>query len=394
MRRSGSGSTALGRAALAALGALLAFPCWSGEAAAAGELKWTHFGVRPLGMGNAFVAVADDFNALFYNPAGLARLKTWDGELLNPTFEISDNTRGALQDVQGLGSSDFDETLAFLEDNTGKTHHGALGLTPHLIMPGFGFAIGTEVSTTLAVHREISADVDLGPRIIAPVAVAFNMFEDRLSVGAGLKLVARAGVDREFSINDIEALSSSKKKKEEAEASGETVDEESTTELADYVEGGVGVGTDFGILFTPIRTFAPTLGLSVTDFGGTPYKKFDVQGEALGTPDLRLPSVNVGLSAKPLEVGGMYVLTAVDAHAINQPEHYSKKFNLGVEWGYGSIIKLQSGLHQGELSAGFEFDVFLLSIRFATYAEQLGTVAGQDDDLRDRRYVFQVKLLI
>ncbi|GEM_PF-987134 len=33
---------------------------------------------RALGMGNAFVAVADDVNAVFYNPAGLTRLKTWE----------------------------------------------------------------------------------------------------------------------------------------------------------------------------------------------------------------------------------------------------------------------------------------------------------------------------
>ena len=47
----------------------------SAGSAQALEGAWTHYGVRPLGMGNAFVAVADDFNSLFYNPAGLARLK-------------------------------------------------------------------------------------------------------------------------------------------------------------------------------------------------------------------------------------------------------------------------------------------------------------------------------
>ena len=68
--------------------------------------------------------------------------------------------------------------------------------------------------------------------------------------------------------------------------------------------------------------------------------------------------------------------------------------NLGLEWGYGKIIKIQTGLHQGELSGGFEFDVFLFSCRFVTYAEQLGTIAGQDDKLRDRRFALQLKLLI
>lgn len=90
----------------------------------------------------------------------------------------------------------------------------------------------------------------------------------------------------------------------------------------------------------------------------------------------------------------MYLRASLDAHGINRPMHYSKKFNLGLEWGLGSIIKVQTGLHQGELAGGFEFDVFLFSCRFATYTEQLGTVAGQDDNLRDRRFALQLKLLI
>ena len=31
-------------------------------------------GTRPLGMGEAFVAVADDGSAIYWNPAGLARM--------------------------------------------------------------------------------------------------------------------------------------------------------------------------------------------------------------------------------------------------------------------------------------------------------------------------------
>ena len=34
-------------------------------------------GARPMGMGKAFVALADDGNAVFLNPAGLAQLNTW-----------------------------------------------------------------------------------------------------------------------------------------------------------------------------------------------------------------------------------------------------------------------------------------------------------------------------
>ena len=44
------------------------------------SLTWAYFedmggGVRPTGMGEAFVAVADDINAMQYNSAGLSRLE-------------------------------------------------------------------------------------------------------------------------------------------------------------------------------------------------------------------------------------------------------------------------------------------------------------------------------
>ena len=58
---------------LALLGSLL----WSGPALAtryAGEFLRIGVGARALGMGSAFVGLADDGTAAFWNPAGLATL--------------------------------------------------------------------------------------------------------------------------------------------------------------------------------------------------------------------------------------------------------------------------------------------------------------------------------
>ena len=47
-------------------------PLQAAEASSLQDKVWTEYGVRPLAMGNAFVAIADDENAFYYNAAGLA----------------------------------------------------------------------------------------------------------------------------------------------------------------------------------------------------------------------------------------------------------------------------------------------------------------------------------
>ena len=50
------------------------------------EYNMIYRGARPMGMGGAFTGVSDDENALFYNPAGLNRIKPGEGKsvVLNP----------------------------------------------------------------------------------------------------------------------------------------------------------------------------------------------------------------------------------------------------------------------------------------------------------------------
>ena len=346
------------------------------------NVKWTHYGIRPLAMGNAFVSVADDFNALFYNPAGLARLEEWDGEFLNPSMEISAETTtfiGDLMDLANGSASDSKAVLDLIEKNTGKNHHGALSWTPHLIFPHFGFGIGAELDLGLTFHRYPSAFLNAGPKVVIPFSFAMNFLEDRLSFGLSLKARVQGGIYHEFSIQDLEALKSSEG------------DNNSGPKLEDYVRGGYGMGADFGMLFTPMKPMEPTLGISISDLGGTSFEKMDIGGTALGAPDQVLPSVNIGMSFKPIQTSSSYLLAAIDMHSINQPFDYSKKLNLGVEWGYGTIIKIQSGLHQGYFSGGLQLDAGLLALRLASYAEEMGNVAGKS---MDRRYIFQLKLLI
>jgi hypothetical protein len=125
--------------------------------------------------------------------------------------------------------------------------------------------------------------------------------------------------------------------------------------------------------------------------GGTPYNKMNVGGTAIQKPELVQPSVNMGLSLRPVDTQGLYLLTAVDVHSMNQAFSFSKKLGIGAELGLGSIVKMQTGLYHGYPSAGLQVDVKLLKIRLVTYAEELGESSGQQ---ADRRFALQLKLLI
>lgn len=73
-------------------------------------------GARPFGMGGAFVAVADDVNSIFYNPAGLATIKGREAS--------------SLRVLNNRDSIDFKESIAF---SYGTKEGGMGGLYLHTL---------------------------------------------------------------------------------------------------------------------------------------------------------------------------------------------------------------------------------------------------------------------
>ena len=340
--------------------------------------RWTHFGLRPLAMGNAFVAVADDKNAMFYNPAGLARRKKNRFGVVSPTVQVGKNTMSLLSDITKLGASDLEvsKLLELMEENAGRPMFFSTGVSPYAYWPGIGFAIGLHQRAGFVLHNNIAMDVDLGVELLAPISYARNFFEDRLSVGGSLKFVAFGGVGGEFDIDSLTALSS----------------DDGGQKIEDKLQGGTGVGLDFGLLYTPVDQYEPTLGLSITDFGGTSFSKPD--SDNLSAPTTRAMSINTGVSFKPYSDEKMYVRVSCDAHSINRPIHYSHKLHFGLEYGYLDIAKVQAGLKDGYLTGGVEIDANLLELRLATYFVDHAPVVGTHEGLLEQRYAFEVKLLI
>lgn len=157
---------------LAVLATAMAAP-----AAHANPLDYFGFGARGPGMGNALVALADDFSANYYNPAGLA-------------------TRSALQ-LQ-LGYTYVDPTLELNGADLGVD--GVRGFQGGLVIPGdawghrvafsLGLYLPDERITRLRALPEAQPRFvlyDNNPqRLVLTTSLAFEVLVDTLYLGAGL----------------------------------------------------------------------------------------------------------------------------------------------------------------------------------------------------------------
>lgn len=343
-------------------------------------IDWTQFGVRPLAMGNAFVAVADDFNALYYNPAGLARIKEWKFEIINPRLDVSTNSYFLYKRVKSRGTKKTSDILNIINDAAGKPNQIGFTLSPYAIGQGWGFGLASTTYVSALPSKLVNVETAGISRILLPISLAKNFFSDRLSLGASVKLTGLIGITEDFSVDTLDLFTTSK-------------DSTTTTKpkFTDYLISGMGVGVDLGLLFTPTDYMSPTFGMSVTDFGGTPLKKIAKKGtKAPSIP----PTVNTGFSFKPIKSAHNYLLLAIDNQMINRSVHYSHQLSYGLEWGLYDFLKVELGALNGNATAGIQLDFTVLKIRFATYAVDRSPLVGLSRDFVDRRVALQLKLII
>ena len=76
----------MSRAALAALLFLAALPAAAGPGTTAANFLKVGVGARPVSLGEAYTAVSEDVNAIYYNPAGLAFLERHEVTLMHNKF--------------------------------------------------------------------------------------------------------------------------------------------------------------------------------------------------------------------------------------------------------------------------------------------------------------------
>ena len=328
-------------------------------------------GVRPLGMGNAFTAISDDENALFYNPAGLAEISSWSVGLINPIVEVSESTIDLYNDSEDIDTDDSGQVADLLREYVGEPQHARVSLLPYVGFPvaQCGVMIGylgqatldAEVRNPAWPEADTSYTVDHGPL----VGVGGRIPSSNIRIGATVKYINRESLDEIYTATDI-------------------ADDNFEDQFEDDLEEGSDLALDVGVLYTlafewPVKTH---IGLTVQNL---PEMDF-------GAARDQQTQTNIGLALEK-SFSKYKLLGALDyrdlTHAIGEDDDIPKRLHMGLELQFPKILSVRAGLNQGYGTYGLTLDFWIVKLDLASYTEEVGAYAGQRDD---RRYVGQLTI--
>jgi hypothetical protein len=335
------------------------------DSAFATELSEGWTSVRALGMGNAFTAVVEDSESLFYNPAGLARNK-------NVSWTLGDVRAGlngldTVQRVSGLTGADKTNFPAKLSDLYGHPIWAEGGAKSAFMVPGF--AVAGFASTNAGIFVENPAYPTLNLNYFFDYGItaggAFDVVPEFFKIGIVTRRVNRTGA--------VEAIGPSK-----------MANLDPTSLKAELQRRGTGYGVDVGAVLTAPGPVKPTLSFVMKNVGMT---TFTYEAGAGAPPPIK-PEMILGGS---FEITGPLISLrpAFDFKYMNRADVPTpSKVHLGVELGL-PLIDIRGGFNQGYYTAGVGLDLGILRVDAATYGVELGEYPGQRED---RRYVAQVTI--
>ncbi|UOF01086.1 PorV/PorQ family protein [Bdellovibrio reynosensis] len=372
-----------GTVVLAGLMTLLAGPISLAAESISTTIHHSYQAPRALGMGDAFVAVANDYTAMFYNPAGLARRE--DGQI-NMSMSFA-GTPGVMDfynefsEIESSGQSESDKTQAILQlidDHYGESMQFRLQpLEGVWVRPNWGIAlIPADVSLDFAMHRQVGPAIDT--TLYADTTLALSYADDiksvshgRLSVGITGKFVNRAFFSKSVAASDFAS-------------------QDEVIQTSDLLEGYT-LDADIGALWTPelpdsgmwsvLRLARPTFGAVVRNVGEVGF------GQSLGlinketqndTPEKLYRVVDLG---SRWEYPSMWIFGGrgvLDIRDINHPEFsWRKGLHLGFEfdWTMTSWWKghYRFGMSQGFWTAGLSAELGIFNLDLVSYADDVGT---------------------
>jgi len=355
--------------------------------------------IRAMGMGDAFVAIANDYSALFYNPAGLARRTDHQVNLSIEAAASTDFMKFS-KDLSDTGKSGtttaekYNAYDAFLKQYYGKSFMVRMGLFEGIwVKPHFGVGvIPADLTLEYKIHNNVSPAINL--RAFLDTTIALGYGNDikgsqygRWSWGVTGKVINRGYFNKQFDAFSL-AVDSNTLKKEDAQE-------------------GYGIDADLGLLYSPhmpgdgffwraVQMSKPTLGIVARNVAETKFSNsFKVINKTATQPPEKLYRVfDIGTK---FEMPKLWIFSgrwAVDFKDIGHPNYSTKKgFHAGAEfdWTVSRFWKgnYRVGLNQGYFAFGLSAMLGIFNLDLASYAEEVGT---PDNPQSNRQYAVKMNM--
>lgn len=340
---------------------------------------------RALGMGNAFTAVSDDVNAIFYNPAGISQLEGGQSSWFLKG-DVDPSVRGFYNDIDR--ASDASDSTQAITDVISENYGNQFGLrAPSLgflwARPNWGLAvIPMDFSLDMGLNRTVGPAVSLNAVQDTTVAFTYNWKIKKwqnagsFNVGVTTKMIYRMNVDEVVNAASI-ALN------------------DEILDMSDAREG-LTIDADVGFLWKgPWERYNPAVGLVIRNIGDYGYlANLNLIGDGTGEPQRLHRVIDLGYA---MDMPSFWLWSwklAFDVRNMLHPQwSLQKGIHMGAEflWEVNSWFKggWRAGINQGHWTAGFtgEFGIFRLDL--ASFGQELG-VPGMG--FESRRYMMTMSL--
>lgn len=331
--------------------------------AEARPLRETYTSVRALGMGNAYTALVDDADSLFYNPAGLAKIQGISWNIIDPSIGLNGlKAYEAFQAMQNGGG-----IAGLLNEIYGDNIWIHSQLKSTLAIPGLAAGIYGASDISMQLNNpaystfDMNAVVDYG----LTAGLALPVIPKFMSVGMSFRRTTRYGGDLTLGPSVVGTLNA------------DTI----TNEIK---RRGSGYGMDLGLNIQGVGPVRPAFSMVWKNVGVTKFSH--EAGSAAPSSDRDEMIIGAGLTIDGLIA---QITPTFDYKFANwQNVQVGKKIHLGLEVSL-PLIDLRAGLNQGYYTLGAGVSLGFFRCDLASYGVELGAYPGQ---LEDRRYMVQLTL--
>lgn len=317
-----------------------------------------------LGRGDTGIAVADDHEAILYNPAGIAQGKSIYKKivLVSPMVEFSDDARSLVSEL----NADDADVSAILKSRVGKNEHIGLYNLTAIVLRRAAIGVVAGATTDILVYKSPdnggleSVDAKVRQTMGPTFTLAESFWNETVLIGGTFKYLQRGQAQINANITDADSLKN--------------------LQESDLYGVGYGTSSDLGLMIKGGGMLQPAFGLTVNNLGGT---TFTPTSSDAPVPDPLKQTVNLGFAVQPgTKISKFRLLGEYwDAtNALNTSPY--KKLRFGGELSIKDSLGFTGGIAQGWSSGGLYLDLVVLRIDGGIYIQEVSERAGVRPDKR------------